>query len=123
MAKSPYNCFIFPLNQPQVANQQQKKVWKAMHDNMHPLKIQKLSCDINQSTTTALSQGNLVVTGKTELAQCTFLSDTSNAWSKIPFNLKSCDTIGASKKAIRLFVEQFNFIIHCDSLIIHFLYF
>ena len=25
MAKSPYNCFIFPLNQPQVANQQQQK--------------------------------------------------------------------------------------------------
>ena len=26
MVKSPYNCFIFPLNQPQVANQQQKKI-------------------------------------------------------------------------------------------------
>ena len=26
MVKSPYNCVIFPLTQPQVANQQQKKI-------------------------------------------------------------------------------------------------
>ena len=32
MAKSPYNCFIFPLNQPQVANQQQKKKKKKKID-------------------------------------------------------------------------------------------
>ena len=25
MAKSPYNCFIFPLKQPEVANQQKKR--------------------------------------------------------------------------------------------------
>ena len=27
LVESPYNCFIFPLTQPQVANQQQKKIY------------------------------------------------------------------------------------------------
>ena len=40
MVKSPYNCFIYPLNQPQVANQQKKEKKKKcdLFIKSHPLK-------------------------------------------------------------------------------------
>ena len=69
----------------------------------HPLKIEKISHELNSCTTRAVTKGDLVEFGKTELVQSTFLSDASRIWNKCPESVKTCSTIWSAKKAIKMF--------------------
>ena len=56
--------------------------------------------------TRSVSNGDVVVSGKTELVQSTYLSDSSKAWNKIPNEIKDCKSIGCAKNLIKKFVAK-----------------
>ena len=70
------------------------------------MKIEKVKKAEDCATTRATTNGNVIVTGKTELVQSTYLSDTSNAWNKTPTMIKECKTLWSAKKAIKKFVAD-----------------
>ena len=81
------------------------EVWKAMHDSSHPMKIKKVAHGHEPCTTRAVSNGELMEIGKSEIVQSTYLSDASKAWNKCHITVKASTNLWAAKKAIRLFVE------------------
>ena len=81
------------------------EVWKAMQDNLHTLKIKKVSHGNNPCITRAVTKGDLVEFGKTEIVQSTYLSDASKAWNICPDSVKLCKSLWPAKVAIRKFVE------------------
>ena len=87
------------------------EAWKASQDRAYPLKIEKVKKAEDFSTTRAITNGNVIVTGKTELVQSTYLSDTSNAWNKTPTMIKVCKTLWSAKKAIKKFVIYIFFVL------------
>ena len=72
------------------------EVWKANNDTNHPLKFEKV---INNCSTRAMTNGNVVEFGNTELVQSSFLGDASKAWSLAFSEIKNCSTIWAAKKS------------------------
>ena len=101
------------------------EAWKASQDRAYPLKIEKVKKAEDCATTRAATNGNVIVTGKTELVQSTYLSDTSNAWNKTPTMIKECKTLWSAKKAIKKFthltileVIYIFFLLFCGKLIL-----
>ena len=82
------------------------EAWKASHDQDYPLKIEKVKNAEECVKTRSVSNGDVVVSGKTELVQSTYLSDSSKAWNKIPNEIKDCKSIGCAKKLIKQFVAK-----------------
>ena len=82
------------------------EAWKVSQDEGHPLKLQKVVYAPNSVTTRAISKGELIETGKTDLLQSTILSETSKAWNRTPSEIKSCNSIWSAKKAIKKFVKE-----------------
>ena len=80
--------------------------WKASQDSDYPLKLTRVKNTEGAVTTRAVTNGDLIEIGKSELLQSTYVSDTSKAWNKVPQNIKDCKTIWAAKKAIKLFVAD-----------------
>ena len=60
---------------------------------------------LDPRATRAVTRGDLVELGKSELVQSTYLSDASKAWNNCPDSVKLCKTLWSAKKAIRIFVE------------------
>ena len=76
------------------------EAWKASQDSDYPLKIAKVKNAEDCVATRAISNGDIIEMGKTDLVQSTYLSDTSKAWNKAPQVINDCKTIWAAKKGI-----------------------
>ena len=53
----------------------------------------------------AASRGDLLVKGKTELRQSTFINDASKIWNNAPLTIKQSKTISSAKIEIKKFVK------------------
>ena len=80
--------------------------WKASQDSEYPLKLTKVKKTVGGVTTRAVTHGDLIEIGKSELVQSTYVSDTCKAWNKVPQSIKDCKTLWAAKKAIKRFVAD-----------------
>ena len=80
-------------------------IWKAMHIENHPTKIEKMMASDRMVATRATSNGNLVEKGVTTLAKNTFLNDAIKIWNKAPECIKSCKTIWSAKKEIKQYAR------------------
>ena len=60
---------------------------------------------IDCATTRAVSNGDALEIGRSDLVQSTFLGDTSKAWNKTPKEIKECKNVWSAKKAINKFVS------------------
>ena len=57
-------------------------------------------------TSRAISNGDVLEMGKTDLVQSTYLSDSCKAWNKVPQVIKDCNSIWVAKKPIKKFVSD-----------------
>ena len=57
-----------------------------------------------QMLSRAASRGDLLVKGKTELRQSTFINDASKIWNNAPLTIKQSKTISSAKIEIKKFV-------------------
>ena len=78
------------------------EAWKNMKDPECPIKFTKVS---NECSTRAVSNGDLIESGKSDLVKSSFISDASKAWNRTPNDIKECPTIWTAKKAIKKFVK------------------
>ena len=81
------------------------EVWKAMQDQHHPMKIEKVIHGDSACLTRSVMKGDLKEFGKTEMVQSTYLSDASKVWNKCPININESLTLGVAKKTIKAFVS------------------
>ena len=72
-------------------------------DKDYPLKLKKVTNDCH---TRAITNGDMVEFGKSDLVKSSFLSDASKAWNKTPMEIKECNTLWSARKAIKSFVKQ-----------------
>ena len=79
------------------------EIWKALNDPNYPLKPSKKSLDENKVLTRSIIRGDIVIQGKNEMCQTTFLHDASKIWNNAPQNIKKCTSIYKAKKAIKQF--------------------
>ena len=82
------------------------EAWKASQDADYPLKIEKVKNPVECVKTRSITNGDVIVSGKSELVQSTYLSDTCRAWNKVPNVIKECKTIWSAKKNIKTFVAN-----------------
>ena len=80
------------------------EVWKAVQDQHHPMKIEKVIHGESSCLTRSVVKGDLKEFGKTEIVQSTYLSDACKVWNKCPKNIKESLTLGVAKKTIKAFV-------------------
>ena len=71
------------------------EAWKSQNVSDYPIKFKKVS---NDCYTRAVTNGDLVEPGKTDLVKCSFISDASKAWNNTPNDIKECTSIWAAKK-------------------------
>ena len=81
-------------------------MWKANNINTYPIKVNKVVCVGDRSTTRAVTNGSLQETGRTILAKNTFYNDAVVAWNLAPEAIKKCATIWSAKKQIKEFVKK-----------------
>ena len=81
------------------------EIWKASNLENYPTKLTKMVVSENMSTTRAINSGKLVELGVSNLSKCTFHNDAIKAWNVAPISIKSCKTIFAAKREIRIFVK------------------
>ena len=79
------------------------EVWKSQNVIDYPIKFKKVN---NDCSTRAVTNGDLVEVGKTDLVKCSFISDASKAWNNTPTDIKECTSIWTAKKAIKKFVKK-----------------
>ena len=79
------------------------EVWKSHNVNDYPIKFQVVT---NDCFTRAVSNGDLVEPGRTDLVKSSYINDASKVWNNSPKDIKECTSIWAAKKAIKLFVKQ-----------------
>ena len=81
------------------------EIWKASNLENYPTKLTKMVVSENMSTTRAINSGKLMDLGVSNLSKCTFHNDAIKAWNVAPISIKSCKTIFAAKREIRIFVK------------------
>ena len=85
----------------------QIKITEALKANnvpKHPIKFKRIDGENINVTTKAITNGNLLESGKTNLVKNTFLSDARKAWNISPEVVKNCKSIWTAKKEIKEFV-------------------
>ena len=81
------------------------EVWKILNVENYPqMGIQKPNSE-GPMLSRAASRGDLLVKGKTELRQSSFINDAAKIWNSAPLNIKLCKTISSEKTAIKKFVK------------------
>ena len=85
------------------------EAWKASQDPDYPLKISKVKNAVDCVTTRAVTNGDVLEMGKTDLVQSTHLSDTSKAWNKTPEMIKKTARLcGLLKKQSKILCQTFR---------------
>ena len=64
------------------------EMWKSSNDPNYPIQGAKLEAISGARLTRAISRGDLVTLGSSQLSQSTFINDASRFWNKAPSNLK-----------------------------------
>ena len=82
------------------------EAWKTSTLPDYPLKITNVKNTDHCVTTRAVSKGDALEFGRSDLVQSTFLSDTSKAWNKTPNEINECKSVWSVKKAIKKFVTE-----------------
>ena len=81
------------------------EIWKILNVENYPqMGIQKQNRE-GPMLSRAASRGDLLVKGKTELRQSTFINDASKIWNNAPLTIKQSKTISSAKIEIKKFVK------------------
>ena len=79
------------------------EMWKATNDPNYPLKLNKKDINDDKVLTRSTLRGDIVIQGKNEMCNTSFLHDASKNWNTAPLNIKQCTSIYKVKKAIKQF--------------------
>ena len=82
------------------------EIWKGLHVDDYPLKIEQQNTDLSRVSTRADSARRPVEVGLSNLTQKTCVSDAIRLWNLAPETITSCDSLAQAKSEIKKFVRQ-----------------
>ena len=82
------------------------EIWKALHVDDYPLKIEQQNSDLSRVSTRADTAGRPVEVGLSNLTQKTCVSDAIRLWNLAPEKITSCESLAQAKTEIKKFVRQ-----------------
>ena len=82
-----------------------QEIWKALHVENYPIKVERLSSNGNGTTTRACTRGKLVEAGRSVIAQKTCINDAIKLWNKAPRRVTECLTLSQIKIQSKLYAK------------------
>ena len=80
------------------------KIWKSLNVDDYPQIGSLKTCNDAHRASRATTRGDLVIKGKTELRQSSFINDAAKIWNNAPISVKQCKTLFGAKREIKKFV-------------------
>ena len=80
------------------------EMWKAMSDEEHPFKIQKVAINEAERVSRSQKAGKLTTTAFSKVTKDTFINECKKAWNKIPMEIKDSTCLTGAKTLIKKFV-------------------
>ena len=81
------------------------EMWKTIHIEDYPLKLQQQEIREGMATTRAATKGQPCDIGRTQLTQTTCISDAIKVWNSAPSGIKESKTLYQAKREIKKFVK------------------
>jgi hypothetical protein len=82
------------------------EMWKTVHIEEYPLKLQQQEIREGVATTRAATKGQLVDIGRTQLTQTTCISDAIKMWNTAPCTITESKSLYQAKREIKKFVKS-----------------
>ena len=81
------------------------EVWKSLNLADYPIQWMNRTEVMQKTGLKSSNKPDLITTGKTNLQDSTFINDAARIWNAAPAAIKSCETLFAVKKQIKIFVR------------------
>ena len=79
-----------------------QEIWKALHIENYPLKLDRQSVSETGTSTKACTSGKLMESGRSVIAQKTCINDAIKLWNKAPKQVTQCLTLSQIKVQSKL---------------------
>ena len=79
-------------------------MWKASNVVNYPIKLDKKDPLMDNHVTRSTARGDILLQGKSELCNSSFIFDASKIWNSAPFSIKNSNSIYQAKKEIKKYV-------------------
>ena len=80
------------------------EMWKASNVVNYPIKLDKKDPLMDNHVTRSTARGDILLQGKSELCNSSFIFDASKIWNSAPFSIKNSNSIYQAKKEIKKYV-------------------
>ena len=80
------------------------EMWKASNLENYPTKLSKKEINDDNRLTRSTVRGDIVLQGKSDLCNASFILDASKNWNLAPQAIKNSTSISMAKKEIKKFV-------------------
>ena len=81
------------------------EMWKATNVSYYPIPLDKKAFNDDSRLTRSITRGDIVLQGRSELCNSSFMFDASKIWNNAPSSIKERNTIYKAKKEIKKFVS------------------
>ena len=81
------------------------EMWKATNVSYYPIPLDKKAFNDDSRLTRSITRGDIVLQGRSELCNSSFMFDASKIWNNAPSSIKECNSIYKAKKEIKKFVS------------------
>ena len=80
------------------------EMWKASNIMNYPVKLDKKDPNTDNMLTRSTARGDILLQGKSDLCNSSFIFDASKIWNSAPCSIKNSKTIYKAKKEIKKYV-------------------
>ena len=80
------------------------EMWKASNVTNYPIKLDKKDPNMANRLTRSTARGDILLQGKSDLCNSSFIFDASKIWNSAPCLIKNSKTIYKAKKEIKKYV-------------------
>ena len=80
------------------------EMWKASNVTNYPIKLDKKDPNMANRLTRSTARGDILLQGKSDLCNSSFIFDASKIWNSAPCSIKNSKTIYKAKKEIKKYV-------------------
>ena len=82
-----------------------QEIWKALHIEDYPLKIECQFTNENSTSTRAMTGGRPIEIGKSLLTSNSCVGDAIKIWNQAPSDIKNCESLTKLKKAAKAYAK------------------
>ena len=84
------------------------EIWKFLNVDNYPQIGSLKTTNDAQRASRSITKDDLIIKGKTELRQSSFINDAAKIWNDAPISVKQCKSLSGAKREIRKLVLTFH---------------